>query len=160
MTPVQEQHAFGAPLGSAPHEPPPPAEYAAGLSAHRHGPHDDDTTSGAACLAAETIRYLCYATSHGGIATPSTVSAVTGELSAAACRLTQVLAQLAGWLDAQARAGRLGDDHHRPAAQVTADASTALMLAARHAADLAAALAAAQNLTGTLHPAAPAEAKP
>jgi len=136
----------------------PPAAYAAGLSAARHGPHDDAGTAGAACLAAETIRYLCYATSHGGITSPATVCAVTGELSAAAFRLTQVLAQLSDWLQAQASAGRIGDDHGRTAGEVTDEASTALMLAARHAGDLAGALAAAQNLAGTLHPAAPAPA--
>jgi hypothetical protein len=133
-----------------------PTAYVLDLAGRRHGPHDDHTTAGAAALAAETIRYLAYATSHGGLTTPATVYTLTAELSAAAARIPQVLAQINGWLTDQARTGQLADDQHRPAAQITGDATTALVHAARHANDLARALAAVQNLTSTLHTTEPA----
>lgn len=132
-----------------------PAAYARDLDSRRHGPHDDRSTADAAALAAETIRYLAYATSHGGLTTPATIYAMTGDLSAAAARLPQVLAQITSWLTDQARTGQITDDHRRPARQLTDDTAAALALAARHATDLARALAAAQNLTSTLHPAGP-----
>jgi hypothetical protein len=137
-----------------------PARYARELTGQRHGPHDDTTTAGTAALTAETIRYLNYAATHGGLTSPATICTLTGELSAAASRLPQLLTRLAGWLDTQASTGAIADDHHRPAPDITGQARAALELAARHAASLAAALAAAQNLTATLHPAAPAEGKP
>jgi hypothetical protein len=133
----------------------PAAEYARDLSGRRHGPHDDRSTADAAALAAETIRYLAYATTHGGLTSPATISTLTGELSAAAARLPQVLVQVADWLDSEARDGRIGDDHHRPVPDITRQARAALELAARHARRLAAALGAAQNLTAALHPAGP-----
>ncbi len=132
-----------------------PAACARELTQRRHGPHDDRATADAAALAAETIRYLAYATSRDGLTTPATVYALTGDLSAAAARLPQVLAQITGWLCHQASAGLIADDHHRPARQVADEAAATLIVAARHAGDLARTLAAAQNLAATLHPADP-----
>jgi hypothetical protein len=135
-----------------------PAQYARDLSGRRHGPHDDRTTAEVAALTAETIRYLNYAATCG-LTSPATICIMTGELSAAAARLPQLLARLTGWLEAQASTGRIADDQHRPVTGITGQARAALELAARHAADLAAALAAVQNLTATLHPAGSAEDK-
>ena len=125
-----------------------PGEYARELSGHVHGPHDDQATVGAAGLAAETIRYLCYATTHGGLSEPATVYAVAGDLSAAAGRLPQLLAQLAVWIVGEANAGRLAGD--RPAGRLGRDARAIFGEAAAHAASLAAALAGAHDLTATL----------
>jgi hypothetical protein len=133
-----------------------PAAHALDLAAQRHGPHDDHSTAGAAALAAETIRFLAHATSHGGLTTPNTVYTLAAELSAAAARLPQVLAQVNTWLTDQARTGQLTDDQHRSARQITDEATTALVHAARHANDLARTLAAVQSLTSTLRAAQPA----
>ena len=125
-----------------------PGQYAHELSGRVQGPHDDQATAGAAALAAETIRYLSYATTHGGLSDPATVYAVAGDLSAAAFRLPQLLTQLAGWIAAGEAAGRIAGD--RPAARLGSDARAIFGEAADHAASLAAALADAHNLTATL----------
>lgn len=131
-----------------------PGRCARELAGRVHGPHDDQATAGAAGLAAETIRYLCYAAAHGGVTEPATVYAVVGDLSAAAFRLPQLLAQLAGWIAGGADAGRIASD--RPAGQLSGDARAIFGEAAGHAASLAAALADAHNLTATLRAAGPA----
>ena len=125
-----------------------PGQYARDLSGRAHGPHDDQATTGAAALAAETIRYLSYATTHGGLSDPATVYAVAGDLSAAAFRLPQLLTQLVDWIDAEAAAGRIVGD--RPATRLDSDARAIFGEAVGHAASLAAALADAHNLTATM----------
>lgn len=125
-----------------------PGRYAHELAVRVHGPHDDQATAGAAGLAAETIRYLCYAAAYCGMTEPGTVYAVVGDLSAAAFRLSQLLTQLAGWIVGEAEAGRIAGD--RPAGQLSGDARAIFGEAAGHAASLAAALAGAHNLTATI----------
>ena len=130
-----------------------PGQYTRELCERAHGPHDDQATVGAAGLAAETIRYLSYATAHGGLTEPATVYAVVGDLSAAAWRLSQLLTQLAGWIAASADAGRFVGD--RPAGMLGRDARDIFSEAVGHATSLAAALADAHNLTATLREANP-----
>jgi hypothetical protein len=137
-----------------------PARCTRDLTGQRHGPYDDTATAEAAALTAETIRYLNYAAANSGLTSPATICTLTGELSVAAARLPQLLTALTGWPGTRASTGRIADDQHRPVAGITSQARAALELAARHAHGLAAALAAAQNLTATLHPASPAEDKP
>jgi hypothetical protein len=125
-----------------------PGRYAQELAQRSSGPHDDQATAQVAGLAAEAIRYLSYAVSHGGITEPATIYAVAGELSTAAHRLPQLLTQLAGWLTAEADAGRITSD--RPARQLTSEARVIFSEAAGHAAGLATALSDAHNLTATI----------
>jgi hypothetical protein len=135
---------------------PAPAQLAAALAARTGGPHGDGDTAGAAEAAAEAIRYLNHAAPRGGITDPATVSAVAAALAAVAYRLPQLVTQLAEWLAAETAAGRVADDHHRPAWQVTDAARLLFWEAAEHADHLASALNAAANLTATLHAADPA----
>jgi hypothetical protein len=137
-----------------------PAQLARQLAALTNGPYDDTATTGAAALTAEAIRYLNYATTRGGITEPATIYTITTELSCALYRLPQLLSQLADWLTAETTAGRIADDHHRPAWQLTDTTRDILSEAAQHAAALATALNAAQDLTATLHTASPATASP
>jgi hypothetical protein len=123
-------------------------QYAQELSQRAHGPHNDKATAEAASLAAETIRYLVYATTHGGLTEPGTVYALLGELSTAAHRLPQLLTQLADWITAGADAGRIAGD--RPAGQFASETRATFSKAAGRAADLTAALSDAHNLTATL----------
>jgi hypothetical protein len=122
-----------------------------------HGPYGDADTAGVAGLAAETIRYLNYAAPRGGVTDPATVYAVSGELATAVWRLPQLLAALGGWLEAEAAAGRLTDDHRRPPADLAALIRGAFSDAGDHAGSLARALSTAHNLAATLHAAGPAE---
>jgi hypothetical protein len=135
---------------------PAPAQLAAALAARVHGPYADADTAGAAEAAAEAVRYLNHAAPRGGVTEPATVNTVAAHLAAAAYRLPQLLTQLAEWLAAETAAGRVADDHHRPAWQ-RADAARILFWeATEHADHLASALNAAANLTATLHAADPA----
>jgi hypothetical protein len=126
-----------------------PGQYAQELSQRASGPHDDQATAQVAGLAAEAIRYLSYAVSHGGITEPATVYAVAGELSTAAYRLPQLLSQISDWLTAEISPGGIVACD-RPAGQVSHDARTIFGEAAGHAASLAAALIDAHNLTAAL----------
>jgi hypothetical protein len=128
------------------------------LAATVHGPYDDTATASAAALAAEAIRYLNYATIRGGITEPATIYTVAAELSAAICRFPQLLSQLAEWLTTETTAGRIADDHRTPAWQLTDTTRDILDRAATHAAALATTLAAAQDLTATLHATSPTAA--
>ena len=125
-----------------------PGEYARELSGHVHGPHDDQATVGAAGLAAETIRYLCYATTHGGLS-----SGPPSMLSPATCRPppggfpSSLLSLPSGSPARRTPAVSAGD---RPAGRLGRDARAIFGEAAAHAASLAAALAGAHNLTATL----------
>lgn len=130
-----------------------PGQYAQELSQRVSGPHDDQATAQVAGLTAEAIRYLCYATAHGGMTEPATVYAVTGELSAAAHRMPQFLTRVSLWLTAEISAGRIAGS--RPAWQLTDDARALYGEAAGHAAELAAALSSAHNLTSSLRASAP-----
>jgi hypothetical protein len=133
-----------------------PARHTRELTGQRHSPYDDTATIGASALTAGTIRYLSYAATYGGLTSPATICTLTGELSASATRLPQLLTGLAAWLGTRASTGRIADDQHRPVTGITGQARAALKRAARHAHGLAA----AQNLTATLHPAVPADDKP
>jgi hypothetical protein len=126
------------------------------LAAAINGPYTDDATTDAAALTTETIRYLNYATRAGGITEPATVATMTSNLADAAYRLPQLLTQTADWLTAETAAGRIADDHHREAWQLTDATRDILGEAAEHAAALARALTAAQNLTAALHTTQPA----
>jgi hypothetical protein len=125
------------------------------LAATVHGPYGDTATASAAALAAEAIHYLNYATPRGGITEPATIYTVTAELSAALYRFPQLLGQLADWLTAETTAGRIADDHHRPAWQLTDTTRDIRSDAAMRAADLATTLAAVQDLIATLHTVSP-----
>jgi hypothetical protein len=120
-----------------------------------HGPYADADTADAAGLAAEAVRYLNYAAPRGGVTDPATIATVTASLATAAYRLPQLLTALGDWLNAEAAAGRLGDDHRRPPEHLAALIRAAVRTASDHADDLAAALNAAHNLTATLHAAGP-----
>jgi hypothetical protein len=133
-----------------------PAHLSACLAGLVHGPYGDADTAGVAGLAAETIRYLNYAAPRGGVTDPATVYAVSGDLAAAAYRVPQLMTALGDWLAAEAAAGRLADDHHRPPAQLTARIRAATSEAADRAESLAAGLSAVHNLAATLHTAGPA----
>jgi hypothetical protein len=135
---------------------PAPAQLAAALAARTHGPYADADTAGAAEATAETIRYLNHAAPRGGVTEPATVVAVAANLATAAYRMPQLLAQLAEWLAAETAAGRVADDHRRPAWQLADATRTLLWEATEHAEHLASALNAAANLTATLHAADPA----
>jgi hypothetical protein len=131
-----------------------PGQLTARLPARLHGPHSDDHTDAAAGLAAEAARFLNYATgphAGAGLGYPAPACAVTGALSTAAGGLGQLTAQLAAFLARELAAGRLGDDHGRDPAEVTARAASYLDAAARHAAGLHAALSSAQSDLGRLH---------
>jgi hypothetical protein len=131
-----------------------PGQLADRLTARLDGPHADEDTTGAAHLAAETIRFLNYATgSHAGqgLTYPATVYAITGSLSRTAALLPQLCGQLACWLDAEHAAGRLGDDRGGPVAVLTDRARHDLDQAARFADALARALAQTQSAVATVH---------
>jgi hypothetical protein len=139
-----------------------PAHLTACLTTLVHGPYADADTASVGDLTAEAIRYLNYAAPRGGITEPATVATLTASLATAAYRLPQLLAALGDWLQVEAAAGRLADDHHRPPDQLTTRICTAVSHASDRADELAAALNTAHNLAATLHaagaaaPAAPA----
>lgn len=130
-----------------------PREYTAHLSATRHGPHDDDTTTAVAALVAEAIRWLAYATrpGSGGVSTPTTVYDLVNELDTAIYRIPQVLSYLADGLNAEVSIISDG-----PA--TVDDVRTALGEAMRSAYHLTRLLANVANLSAALRPAeSPAE---
>jgi hypothetical protein len=81
-----------------------------------------DATLALARTAAETIRALNHATLGGrGLAQPADAYQLLGELSLAASRLPQLLAQIRRWLDGALAAGQLGcDDGTEPAITIGA----------------------------------------
>jgi hypothetical protein len=126
------------------------------LAALAGGPYCDADTAGVAGLAAESVRYLNHAVPRGGVTDPATVAVVASDLSLAAYRLPQLLSALGAWLTAEAAAGRLGDDHRRPPAELAAKIRAAFGDAGDCAGGLAHALSTAHNLSATLHAAGPA----
>lgn len=95
------------------------------LEAAAGGPHDPDATVAAAWLAAETIRYLNYATrADEGVQHASTLYTVAGALSLAAGRIPQLASQALTWL--QANSGRLANDDGSPISDMLADAAACL----------------------------------
>lgn len=128
-----------------------PREYVAQLSAARYGPHDDETTTAVAAVAAEAIRWLAYATRPGseGVTSPATAYDLTIELNAVISRIPQVLSQLADWLGAEYDAGRVISDSPANVDDVRAALGDAMTGADR----LSRALANAANLTADLRPA-------
>lgn len=79
-----------------------------------------DSTLTLARAAAEAVRGLNHATS-GGLGQPAVAYAVLGELSLAASRLPQLLAQVSRWLAAALAAGQLAcDDGTSPAPAIDA----------------------------------------
>jgi hypothetical protein len=132
-----------------------PDQLAGELTRGLDGPHADESTTGAACLAYEAVRFLNYATgshSGSGLTEPATVYAVAASLSAVAYGLPQMCRQLAAWLDAEHAAGRLADDENRPVADLINQAWLHLSQATRAAGSLGDALAQAQSVLSGLHP--------
>jgi hypothetical protein len=101
--------------------------------------------------AAEAVRALNHATLPGaaGLAYPADAYEIAGSLAVLAARLPQALAQLAGFLQAEADAGRIaivaGEHAGDPDAAITA-ARSCLEAAAGAAGQLQRALDAAQNM--------------
>jgi predicted DNA-binding transcriptional regulator AlpA len=136
------------------HLPMIPGQMASELIRGLDGPHADEHTSAAADLAAETIRYLNYATGpHAGtgVTEPVTVHAVLGGLATTVTRLPQIFGQLAGWLDREQSAGHLADDCGGPVAVLIDRTRKDLDDAVYYASELARVLSAAQSSTGHLH---------
>ena len=127
-------------------------EIAARLPELTGGPHDDDTITALAQIAAEAIRALNHTTfPPAGPAEPATVHRMLGELATAAHRLPQLLSQLARWLIEENTAGHLAHDRDRlPGALHDALASLDRD-AAPHVAALAGALDRAQQATAGLY---------
>ena len=126
-------------------------EIAAQLPQLADGPHDDDTITAVAQIAAEAIRVLNHATMPSrGLSEPATVCAVLGQLAAAAHRLPQLCGQLSGWLRQQNAAGQLAHPAEGLPGAVH-DALTCLDRAALDATYLGEALDAAQQATAWLY---------
>jgi hypothetical protein len=118
------------------------------------GPHDDEHTAAAADLAAECVRFLNYATgSHApaGLAFPSTVYSIAGNLGMAADRMPQLFDQLSIWLAAEDAAGMLAMDDRTPASEAVADAAGRLAYASALAHQLGIALAGVQSALSALN---------
>jgi hypothetical protein len=131
-----------------------PDQLRADLIAQLHGPHSDDTTAGAARLAAEVARFLNYATRTGdgdGLTEPATVYTLAGNLSAAAHALPQLCGQLGDYLSREFASGNLADAYGRLPYHVVCQARHDLDAAARLADALGKALAAAQSAVTGLH---------
>jgi hypothetical protein len=91
----------------------PHAPDAAPPGGRRGRPPRSDSTVAVAWLAAETIRYLNYATRTGaGVQHASTLYTVAGALSLAADRIPQLSGQAVNWLEAHS--GRLANDDGSP----------------------------------------------
>src|SRR6266568_3866145 len=124
------------------------------VSLRPDGPHSPEDTRRAADGMAECVRYLNYATGHHagqGLAWPADAYDVLGALYTGTGRMDQLFTQLARWLDRQAAAGRLEDDHGADPRDATESAGQALAAAARASAHLTAALEAAQAAISSLH---------
>lgn len=120
---------------------------------HLDGPHDDEHTARVARLAAETVRFLNYATgphAAAGMTEPATVYTVVGNLTALAYRLVQTCDQLALWLEREHAAGRLACDTREAAAIPVEPAVDQLRYAIGRINELSAALGAAQTALGHL----------
>lgn len=131
-----------------------PDRLAVEITRRLDGPHADEHTSGAACVVAETVRFLNYATGHHaaeGLRYPATVYEVAGQLSAAAHRMLQLCDQLTRWLYAEDSAGRLGNDDGTPPGVTVALAADRLRDAALLAGKLGDELAAFQSVISGLH---------
>ena len=128
-----------------------PQEIAARLPELTGGPHDDATITALAQITAEAVRVLNHATRDpGAITEPATTYAVTANLAAAVYALPQLCGQLTGWLDREAGAGRLACDDNRPVQTAAGAVRSRLRTAAVLAAELGAALAAAQAVASHL----------
>jgi hypothetical protein len=135
-----------------------PAHLRACLVTLVHGPYADGDTAVVGGLAAEAVRYLNHAVPRGGVTDPATVADVAADLATVAYRLPQLLGALGEWLNAEAAAGRLADDHRRAPDQLAARVRAAMGQASEHADGLATALSTAHNLAATLHAAGPVDA--
>lgn len=126
-------------------------EIAAQLPQLADGPHDDDTITAMAQIAAEAIRVLNHATMPSrGLSEPATVCAVLGQLAAVAHRLPQLCGQLSGWLRQQHAAGQLAHPAEGLPGAVH-DALAGLDRAAQDATRLGEALDLAQQATTWLY---------
>lgn len=113
------------------------------MIARLDGPHSDKHTADVAEIAAESIRYLNYATgthSSKGLVYPATVYSMAAELSLAATRMKQLFGQLSGWLADEEQAGYLGTDDGSPATDTVIAAISDLSDATRAAEALAVSL--------------------
>jgi hypothetical protein len=89
------------------------------LEAVAGGPHDPDATVAVAWMAAETIRYLNYATRiDEGVQYAAALYTVAGALSLAASRIPQLASQVRAWLNANS--GRLRNDDGAPVSDTLA----------------------------------------
>lgn len=111
------------------------------------GPHDPDRTRQAAREISDLTRYLAYATrpGSGGIVNAADVYDLLGALSEAFSRIPQALAQCGTFLEAEAKAGRLGDTADREPALTAAVTAGYLGHAAHVAGQLAGKLGRAQS---------------
>jgi hypothetical protein len=129
----------------------PPALLLRHLEAAAGSSHHPDATIAVAWLAAETIRYLNYASrSDEGVEFASTLYAVAGALSLAASRIPQLTTQVRAWLNANS--GRLRNDDGAPVSDTLAAvgasgqaAAEAATLLARHLGQMQNALAATSS---------------
>ena len=131
-----------------------PAKLTTALTGRLDGPHSDEHTADAAELAAETVRFLNYATgphASTGLTFPATAYSVAAGLGLAASRLGQCLTQVTDFLDRELAAGRLGDDSGCHPALPVERARRHLETAATAARALADALHAAQSDMARLH---------
>ena len=85
------------------------------LTLNTDGPHSGDYSREVAEAGAEGIRVLNHASIRpaSGLDYASDVDSILRNLQSAACRLPQLLHQLAGWLQSLHEAGRLADDRGR-----------------------------------------------
>ena len=124
------------------------------LTRRLDGPHADEHTGAAADLAAESVRFLNYATgshSGAGLRYPATVYTVTANLAEAAHRMPQLCDQLTRWLQTELAAGHLASDDRTPPEVAVGVAAGRLAEAARLAGLLGDELMAAQSAVSGLN---------
>lgn len=137
-----------------------PKQLVAELEQHLDGPHADEHTVAAADLAAEAIRFLCYATgSHSpdGVKRLSTVYEIAGAMQRIMYRMPQCFDQLAAWLARENAAGRFGMDDGHPPDDGVASAIDWLARAALLAQNLGGELGLLQSALSRLNRAGPNE---
>ncbi len=131
-----------------------PDRLAAEITRRLDGPHADQHTTAAAHLAAQSVRFLNYATgphSGAGLTFPATVYTIAGNLSAACYGLPQLCRQLSTWLHEQEAAGHLANDDGTPPGITVALAADRLRDAALLADKLGNDLAAVQSVISGLN---------
>jgi hypothetical protein len=147
-------HALGVAREAARAMPGPEPDFAGGV------PYDDVDTVQAAFLGSQTAEFLAAAVQGGGVTSLGTLAGLISVLAAAASRVAPLLTWLGDWLTAEITAGRVTGN--RSPADLAAVAQGAHETAAGHAARLARALRAGNQLATALRhagqPAGPAAA--